>query len=276
MPSVFLPRTCCYLLLALLPLGAWACGGEDYCQVNDGRYLAIVPDGWDGQMALPTTVFFHGHNGSARGTSRNKGLLRAMNQEGVLLVLPDGRNNTWSNQGSPSSDRDEIAFMDAVLADVQGRWPVDKSRLYAAGFSHGGSMAWDLACQRGGEYAAFMPVAGAFWEPMPEDCPAGPVNLRHVHGTADTVVPLAGRAILEIFRQADVYAGMALWREVNGCPDKPNRQQQQNMLSCQIWDRCQSGKELQLCLHDGGHSIPRGWVRRSQRWAGELLENGGR
>jgi len=261
------------LLLTLLPLDpARACGGEDFCEVSDGRYLAIVPDAWDGRAALPTTVFFHGYNSSARAILRNRALLQTMEDLGVLLILPDGRNHTWAHQGSPSSARDDIAFMDAVLADVKRRWPVDDERLYAMGFSQGASMVWDLACQRGGDYAAFMPIAGAFWEPLPEQCPGGPVNLRHVHGTTDTVVPMTGRAIRQTFRQGDVRTGMALWQQVNGCPTEPDRREHQATIQCEVWDSCQSGKELQLCLHGGGHGMPEGWVVRSHQWAAGLAD----
>lgn len=261
------------LLLLCQPAQLLACAGEDYCHVAEGRYLAIVPSQWDGHSALPTTVFFHGYGSSAKGILRNRALLRVMAQRGTLLILPDGRNNTWAHQGSPSSARDDIAFMDAVLADVQQRWPVDPSRLYAMGFSQGGSMTWDLACQRGQDYAAFMPIAGAFWDPLPTDCPGGPVNLRHVHGLADGVVPMAGRPIAGRFHQGDVYAGMALWRQVNGCPKTPDREFQQDTLRCEVWDHCDGGRELQLCLHEGGHSMPGNWENRSHDWADGLLDS---
>lgn len=269
MSSVLFQRICCVLLL--LPLGKLlACDQEDYCQVADGRYLAVVPDSWDGSSPLPTTVFFHGYGSSARAVLRNQTLREAMASRGILLIAPDGRNKTWAHQGSPSRARDEIAFMDAVLADVKNRWPVDESHLYAMGFSQGGSMAWDLACQRGQDYTAFMPIAGAFWKPLPGDCPGGPANLRHVHGTSDTVVPMKGRAIRKVFQQGDVLEGLALWREVNGCTTQPDRREQQAMLQCDSWDSCDSAKALQLCLHDGGHAMPPGWVQRALDWAAGL------
>ena len=82
--------------------------------------------------------------------------------------------------------------MDAVRADMLQRWPVDTKRLLVSGFSIGGTMAWDLACYRGGDYTAFAPVSGAFWDPLPERCTT-PVNLLHTHGTADDVVPMGGQ-----------------------------------------------------------------------------------
>ena len=56
-------------------------------------------------------------------------------------------------------------------------------------------MVWHLACYRGASFAGFAPMSGTFWEPVPETCPTGPVNLIHYHGTKDPVVPLTGRQI---------------------------------------------------------------------------------
>ena len=133
-------------------------------------------------------------------------------------------------------------------------------------------MAWDIACYRGDQYTAFFPVAGAFWQPLPQRCSAGPVNLRHIHGLSDTVVPIHGRAIAGRFHQGDVYEAMALLREDDGCPTKPTRIEQQNGLSCEVWDQCTSGKELQLCLHDGGHMLPSGWAPDAIHWAETLVK----
>ena len=107
-----------------------------------------------------------------------------------------------------------------MLADVKRRWPVD-GRVVLGGFSDGASMVWDMACFAPLGFAAFLPFSGGFWERMPTACTA-PVNLRHVHGTADATVPLAGRVVLEHWRQADIKRGFAIWRETDRCTAPPN------------------------------------------------------
>ena len=262
-------------VVALLCAGAVAraepgCGAALACSVADGAYHAVPPAGWDGAAPLPATVFFHGYSSSARQVVDNEALVRAFSDQGVLLIVPDGRNGTWAHVGSPSSARDELAFMDAVLADAKARWPIDEDRLLVTGFSQGGSMAWDLACYRGDDYAAFAPIAGAFWEPLPRACPSGPVDLLHVHGLADTVVPMAGRPIREAFRQGDVGQGMALWRAHDGCPAAPSGSEEVAGLRCEVWDACASGRELRLCLHGGGHDLDLRWIGMIHRWAARL------
>ena len=64
-----------------------------------------------------------------------------------MLVLPDGiATGPGPIDGSPSQARDELAFMDAVRADLLARWPIEPNRILVTGFSQGGSMVWDLAC----------------------------------------------------------------------------------------------------------------------------------
>jgi polyhydroxybutyrate depolymerase len=157
--------------------------------------------------------------------------------------------------------------MDQVRADLLARWPVDPDRLLVTGFSQGGSMVWDLACRRGRNYRAFVAVSGAFWEPLPQRCDGGPVDLLHLHGTADGVVPMAGRPIGEAWRQGDVLQGLAVLRAADACPAAPARTETVAGLDCEIWDACPSGRELRLCRHAGGHVMPEGWVHLIHDWA---------
>jgi len=182
--------------------------------VKGGHYLALPPPQWDGHSPLPATVFFHGWQSSAEAFARDQKFVAQFHARGQLLILPDGLEKTWSHVGSPTQARDELVFMDAVRADMLARWPVDTKRLLVAGFSQGGSMAWDIACYRGADYAAFAPVSGAFWDPLPERC-AAPVDLLHTHGMADDVVPMGGRPIGDRWHQGNVLA--APWHPAVRC-----------------------------------------------------------
>lgn len=256
------------LAWVLMAGGATACPGLDPCTVEGGAYYALPPPGWDGSSPLPATIFFHGYKAPAAGFARDEPFRAAFAAEGVLLVLPVGINDTWAHHGSPSQARDELAFMDAVRADLLDRLPIDTHRLLVTGFSQGGSMVWELACYRGRDYTAFAPIAGAFWEPLPASCPGGPIDLRHVHGTRDRTVPMAGRLIAGRFHQGDVLRSLAILRRADGCAEAPDRAENEPAgLVCEIWDRCSSGREMRLCLHGGEHIMPTGWVASIHRWA---------
>lgn len=255
-----------WLMLALA-----ACNTEQYTdctpelgdcrEVEGGRYLYVEPEDFSGQAL----IYFHGYGGSAKGQVGKSWVEEDLLPRGVLGIFPDGYDNTWSHEGSPSSDRDELAFLDAVLDDVRERWEV--TILDASGFSQGASMGYDLACYRTGELRSFFPGSGTFWEPLPASCD-GPMHIRHTHGTADSTFPLEGRAI-GLQQQGDTYEGLALWRSVNGCSEEADREEVQGEVTCQVWESCSSGREIRLCLHDGGHSAPDDWMAQNLDWAGQ-------
>jgi polyhydroxybutyrate depolymerase len=167
--------------------------------------------------------------------------------------------------GSPSQARDDRAFLHAVLADVRTRWPVDDAHVVASGFSQGASMVWDLACYDAADYSAFLPFSGAFWEPLPKACDAGPVVLRQVHGADDSTMPLAGRALFGPYRQGNVRDGFARWIAEDGCAAEPERRRE-GELDCAEWPRCAQGR-LAFCVHAGGHFFRGDWVLGGLRWA---------
>lgn len=238
--------------------------------VSGGEYHVAAPPGWDGEAPIPVVIFFHGYGQSGEVVINNRRLTEPFGEAGVLLIAPTGLGKSWGHVGSPRRMRDENAFIDAMLADVTARFSIDPDRIWASGFSQGGSMAWDAACYRGDRFDAVFPVAGAFWRPHPQSCTSGPVNLFHTHGTGDTVVPMTGRAIREVFRQGDVMEGMALWKTTNRCASEPALVETMGDLRCEIWSGCDSARALKLCLHPGGHIVPEGWVEMAVAWANRV------
>jgi len=272
-----LPRRLAAVLSAgwalLGPAGfAHSCGVDTPCVVDGGAYLVRPPSSWDGRSALPAVVFFHGWMQSARDVMRDEALARVISDLGVLEVAPDGAGRGWSFPGSPSHYRDEFAFIRAMLDDVETRFPIDKRRLRASGFSQGGSMVWYAACFLGDRFAAFVPIAGDFWEPPPTMCPSGPVSIRHIHGLADETFPASGRAVAEHAHQGDLWRGWAFWLRTDGCMAPPERVEAVGEMTCQTWAArtCSSGRELTLCLHSGGHMFNAEWLREAYRWVQEL------
>lgn len=258
------------LVLAMAPQ-ALAC--PDPCVIdgpNGGDYRVLEPDGWDGVSELPVLVWFHGWQRSGTGVMKNRRVGGVTRQNDVLLVAPNGIGKSWSMPVWQDRDRDELAFTRALLADVKRRWPIDENRVWVAGFSLGGSMAWYIACNMGSEIDAFFPVSGVFWRPHPDTCPDPADNLTHVHGTADTVMPLDGRKFGSGFNQGNVFQSASIFRAAQGFADLPDRQVLDGTRKCDIWSDAETGQSLELCLHPKGHFIPKDWVARSIDWANNL------
>jgi len=259
------------LLLALLrpaPAAAQPSGPCEPCALPDGTYHAVAPPGWNGRDKLRLLLFLHGWSSKGLDITGDPNIAGVANRLGFLLVAPDGEEHSWGHVGSPHRRRDDVAFLRAVVADAEARWPIDRRSVVAGGFSQGGSMVWDLACYAAPDFTAFIPFAGGFWQPLPDACPSGPVALRHTHGTHDTMVPMQGRAILGgAFRQGDILQGFARWRAADGCPAIPDEITREGDLTCNAWNSCSSGRHLEMCLHDGNHSMIAPWLEASLRWA---------
>lgn len=247
---------------------AQACGGAQRpCQVADGSYHLRLPDA---DPAVGIVMHLHGGGGTGRGMI-NSGLAKEASARGYVVVAPNGEHpeNRWTKDWSVRADgmsfeRDDVAFLGDVLADVRQKASLPDAPVLLAGFSRGGSMVWNMACMNPDFADAYAPMAGAFWDSLPTDC-VGPVHVFHTHGWTDRTVPLEGRAFGAIV-QGDVWASLAVLRKTNGCR---NRQPESSSFRGQNWLRhwtdCDAGS-INLLLHPGGHGAPKGWSKSVMDW----------
>lgn len=243
-------------LALLLQFGAaLACGVESDCKMPAGTYRVALPKADPVKGAI---VFIHGYRGTAAGILKNKNLLALGAARNMAVIAAQSPNDGWNIPNSPSEyaglTTDTLAYFDALRRDVMQRFQIKPGTMIVAGFSSGGMMTWHLACNRGSDYAGFVPMSGTFWDHPPTHCPTGAVNLIHYHGRQDTVVPLDGRKIGPT-RQGKVAEAIAfLKQEGDYQPDVlvPAVSHQDTARDCEGW-RNEDGKILQLCLYDGGH-----------------------
>jgi polyhydroxybutyrate depolymerase len=239
------------------------------CLIDGGEYHAALPESPQG---APIVVFLHGAGGSGGTTIGNARLVGDLTARGHAVLAPTGsrsfRDRGFSWNFYPGWDgRDEAAFLQQVTADAAARFGLQGDRVLLAGFSAGGFMVTYLACAAPDTFTAYAPVAGGFWQPHPESC-TGPVRLFHTHGWADTTVPLEGRMLGGgRFLQGDIFAGLALLRQANGCADpKPSRMDEAGAFLRRAWTGCAPGAALELALFPGGHTVPPGWAGMVLTW----------
>jgi predicted peptidase len=100
-----------------------------------------------------------------------------------------------SAQASPA-----LATAMALVDDLATRLPVDADRIYASGFSMGGSAAWLSPVLRPGRFAAIVPISGI--APADTAAPAlASLPILVMHGDADTENPIdADRRLVATLR----------------------------------------------------------------------------
>ena len=55
-------------------------------------------------------------------------------------------------------------------------------------------------------------------------------------------------------------------RHTNQCGSRPDRVSTKGAFWCREWTRCQSQMPIRLCLHAGGHGIPKNWLEEGLTW----------
>ena len=190
-----------------------------------------------------------------------------------MVVYPRGSEGaaglTWHPSGTKSARLiDDIGFVRVLVADLCAHYDVDARRIYATGFSIGGSLVYDLACACSNEMAAVAVVSGAMTS---DHCrPTRPVPLLHIHGTRDKRVPLEGGRGIETRRAGDwhpVRQAIDRWRAINGCIEAP-QVQRMGRLGVTGY-RSAGAADVELWLVEGiGHVWPGG--RRKTEAAEEL------
>ena len=252
---------------------AQACNAFELCRIGDiGEYRVSPPPGWDGRTPIGTFFFIHGHRASASEMMEYQELSEAVHKLGFMLVAPQGLGDSWGTPGSPGEGkRDEVAFINAVVDDLEKRFPIDRGRLVASGFSQGSAVVWEIACHGDGRFAAFLPVAGVWWHPMPKTCTAPPRPLLHIHGLADPVMPMGGRT-LRTWKQGDVAVAMETMRGYNQCRQAGTRSEQRGELSCTFETDCASRAPVALCLHPGDHHTNPVWFMQVKDWLDAALK----
>ena len=249
------------LIALLLPGPALAagqiesrCHAEVPCALGERSYHVKEPDGWDGKTPLPVLLHFHGWMRQGTLIVKHGRISGATRRRGVLLLAPNGQGKTWDFW---TNQTDDVDFAAAVIEDAARRYPIDRSRIYVSGYSYGSAMAWRYVCQNGDGVAALLAVSGTLRQS--EDCPQAPQEVRHVHGTSDTVMDFP------FGPNGETTWPVRLWRERMGC-DGPGESAgdwsvtRHDTFARTTWD-CAGGR-IALDVHSRGHFIPRGWIAR--------------
>jgi polyhydroxybutyrate depolymerase len=239
---------------------AHACGPDTDCVLeNDRHYRIRMPEGHDGSTKIGAIFFMHGYKGSAKGVMSNKNLGKAVSDLGLALVAPKSAHDDWAIPGAPSAKEPvELEYFEAVVADIEKRFAIDTSRMMASGFSAGGMMTWNLACDKSELFAAYAPIAGTFWEPIPKTCKAPTTSIIHTHGLSDKIVPLFGREIGSA-KQGNVPEVMEMYSQKGKFRNAGDTMNTTLELECTKLLNAEN-QSLDLCLHPGEHSMKTDYV----------------
>ncbi|MEY3452591.1 MAG: hypothetical protein RL574_329, partial [Actinomycetota bacterium] len=175
--------------------------GYSSISTDDGRTRTYkVVDLSNGEDDVPMVLVVHGFGGSAEAMSAYTGIEAALAEAGVdaVVVYPNG---SGADEGSPQSWNaggccpfamygpvDDVSFFTRLISTVEVDYSTDPDQVWFVGHSNGGMMGYRLACEIADKVSAIGVAAGAL---MVDACaPSRPINVLHLHGELDAVVPL--------------------------------------------------------------------------------------
>ncbi len=239
--------------------------------LGERAYLRFIPSAHDGVTPVPLVLNFHGLTSNAGQQVFLTGLDAKAGQEGFVAVHPEGSmipgtETTFFNTDiSGESDAiDDVAFVDALLDELETTLCVDTNRIFTTGMSNGGFMSSALACTLSDRFAAAASVAGISY-PEGSCSPTRPVPMLHVHGTGDVVVPFDGGAssLSEeggTLEDAEVNfvpipGEVDQWAEELGCDSDPEVIEFSDEVTVEDFGSCDADLEFWI-VDGGGHTWP--------------------
>jgi polyhydroxybutyrate depolymerase len=143
----------------------------------------------------------HGSGGNGKQIMKNTGKLEASTaKEKLMIVYPDGYKKFWnecrrsSNALANTENINENDFFGQMISYFKKAYSIDEKKVFAAGFSGGGHMAYKLALTMPKNIRAVAAIVANQPDSAWSDCSEAkqPVPVLIINGTLDQTNPYAG------------------------------------------------------------------------------------
>ena len=219
---------------------------------------------------IPLVLVLHGNHPDARCPMMREWTTFDQHADawGFAVAYPDGYGGCWADgRGVTTADEagvDDVAFLRALIgwsAERHGTFP---DRAVVAGVSNGAFMAHRMALEAGGHVAVLAAVAGGLPASLRDVTPTHAVSALLIHGTADTISPIAGGYSRHRGpsgelrgRTLSLEETAGFWRTVDRCPDGPGNTRTTEFSSRTTADGGAGGTRVAAwTVFGGGHTWP--------------------
>ncbi len=234
-------------------------------------FRVYVPTIYNSQTARPLVFNFHGSGGTGSNFESATKFRQVADTANFILITPNGTvdpvypqfGQGWNNFSCCYTVND-VLFVSEMIAKLVGEFNVDTTRIYSSGYSNGGFMGYDLACQLSNKFAAIASVAGSMITSRLQTCsPGRAVSILEIHGTNDFNVPYNG-GINAGQTLAAVDSVLKLWVGHDQCAATPiitslpnTNTSDGSTVKRYVWPNCAGGSSVELLkVISGGHTWP--------------------
>lgn len=225
---------------------------------TEREYILYVPDSYDNSSSTPLMMNFHGFGGGASYFMEEADMRSLAEQENFIIVYPQGSclNNFshWNScplSADNKSTADDLGFVEIMISEISSNYNIDMERIYAAGYSNGGMMAYGLANYKSNLIAAVASVSGSML-----DC-IGVVNhpmpVINLHGTLDDVIPYNGNS-----DYAPVNSTIDHWLNFNNISNTPAVSSEVNgsiTIEKHLYGQGDNGVSVEVYKYIGGDHV---------------------
>ena len=231
-------------------------------------YYLHVPASYQPSQSVPLLLAFHSRSTDAKEILRASQFVSWASEMNFIVAALNGAVyddvSSW-NAGNcceyaTTNQENDLLLASTVIDFVKSNYVVDAGRIWAAGHSNGGMMAYRLACDLSDKITSVAVVAGVL---MDDTCNSvKPVSIFHIHGNLDTTVPFHGGGK---FETPNVYFSLQEVAYKNSCSGNPNESANE-IEERYIW-RCSNGVETQLVnFQEQSHAWATGYTEEILRF----------
>jgi polyhydroxybutyrate depolymerase len=204
------------------------------------------------------------------------GMNTVSDKNGFIVVYPNGTglfNNyilSWNageccNYVEPIGV-DDVGFIKLLIENMKKEYNIDSQRIYIAGISNGGMMAYRLACELSDAIAAIGSIAA--YMPVKECNPSEFLSVIVFHGMNDAVIPYDGgfsnNWFVKFLKLGFMSAAdsVSFWAKHNRCFLPPQKTRKENVY-LELYTNCGKSSEVAFyTIQNSGHAWPggkKGW-----------------
>lgn len=222
----------------------------------------------------PLVVLLHGSKQTGEDLRRATGYAfdRLADQHGFIAVYPDGFERRWNDcraagrYAARKLQIDDVGFLLSLIDRLARQAKIDPRRVFLAGYSSGGQLAFRMALERPESVAAIATFSANL--PTPENfaCQATwkPVPALLINGTDDPINPYKGGEVTVFgFRSRgtviSAQASAQYFASLAGLslPEQSRLGESTDTWVEQFrWYRAGAPEVMLLAVHGGGHVVP--------------------
>jgi poly(hydroxyalkanoate) depolymerase family esterase len=150
------------LILALSTMNGFAQGQTVNLNYKvagvDRQTILYAPSGLGANP--PLVYVIHGFNMSGQQEVQLTQMNKVADTGKFVVVYPNALKNAGNQQSWDMTGPNDYAYLLSLIDTAEGRYKIDRKRVYVSGFSMGGFLSFNLGCRYADVIAAIAPVSG--------------------------------------------------------------------------------------------------------------------